>query len=76
MKKNKRPQRYLNCLVDWDAKHISKDASGKMVIKGYANTADRDRVGDVVLPSAFEKTLPEYMENPVVLFQHNWDKII
>lgn len=76
MKKNKRPQRYLNCLVDWDAKHISKDASGKMVIKGYANTADKDRVGDVVLPSAFEKTLPEYMENPVVLFQHNWDKII
>lgn len=76
MKKNKRPQRYLNCLVDWDMKHVAKDASGKMTIKGYANTADKDRVGDVVLPSAFEKTLPEYMENPVVLFQHNWDKII
>ena len=41
------------------------DASGKMVIKGFANTSDKDRVGDVVLPSAFEKSLAEYLENPV-----------
>ena len=72
----KKPQRILNCLIDWDSKQITKDASGKMIIKGYANTADKDRVGDVVLPSAFSKTLKEYMENPVVLFQHNWDKVI
>lgn len=75
-KKTNRPQRFLNCLVDWDAKQITKDASGKMVIKGLANTPSKDRVGDVVLPSAFEKSLKEYMENPVVLFQHNWDKVI
>jgi len=75
-KKQKKATRVLNCLVDWDAKHIIKDASGKMVIKGFANTADKDRIGDVVLPSAFEKSLPEYMENPVMLFQHNWDKVI
>jgi HK97 family phage prohead protease len=72
----KKPQRLLNCMVDWDVKSITKDATGKIVIKGYANTPDKDRVGDVVLPSAFEKSLAEYMENPVVLFQHNWDKII
>lgn len=76
IKKQKKATRILNCLVDWDIKHVSKDASGKMVIKGFANTSDRDRVGDVVLPSAFEKSLAEYLENPVILFQHNWDKVI
>lgn len=75
-KKMKKPQRILNCLVDWDTKSITKDASGKMIIKGYANTNDKDRVGDVVLPTAFSKSLEGYMENPVVLFQHNWDKVI
>jgi HK97 family phage prohead protease len=75
-KKSKKPQRYLNCLIDWDAKHVIKDASGKIVIKGYASTPDKDRVSDVILPSAFEKHLGEYLENPVLLFQHNWDKII
>lgn len=74
--KAKKPARILNCLIDWDTKNISKDASGKMIIKGYANTADKDRVGDVVLPSAFTKSLPEYMENPVILFQHDWDKVV
>lgn len=72
----KKPQRYLNCMVDWDTKSIQKDASGKMTIKGFANTSDKDRVGDVVLSSAFTKSLPGYLENPVVLFQHNWDKVI
>lgn len=76
IKKTKKAQRILNCLIDWDTKSITKDASGKMVIKGYANTNDKDRVGDVVLPSAFTKSLAEYMENPVILFQHNWDKVI
>ena len=76
IKKQKKATRILNCLIDWDIKHVSKDASGKMIVKGFANTADRDRVGDVVLPSAFEKSLPEYLENPVMLFQHNWDKVI
>lgn len=75
-KNNKKPQRFMNCAIDWEVKSIAKDASGKMVIKGYANTPHQDRVADVVLPTAFEKSLPEYLENPVVLFQHNWDKVI
>lgn len=76
IKKQKKATRVLNCFVDWDQKQITKDASGKMIIKGFANTSDKDRIGDVVLPTAFEKSLPEYMENPVILFQHNWDKLI
>jgi HK97 family phage prohead protease len=76
IKKVKKVSRYLHCFVDWDVKQITKDASGKMIIKGFANTADKDRIGDVVLPTAFEKSLPEYMDNPVILFQHDWDKLI
>lgn len=53
---------------------VTKDASGECLIEGYANTNDKDRVGDVVLPSAFEKSLATYMGNPILLFQHNWDQ--
>lgn len=76
IKKQKKATRILNCFVDWDQKQVVKDASGKIIIKGFANTSHKDRIGDVVLPTAFEKSLPEYMENPVILFQHNWDKLI
>lgn len=76
IKKQKKVTRILHCFVDWDSKQITKDASGKMIIKGFANTSDKDRIGDVVLPTAFEKSLAEYMENPVILFQHNWDNLI
>lgn len=53
-----------------------KDASatgGDCVIAGYANTATKDRVGDVVQPVAFEKTLPTYLKNPILLANHDWN---
>src|SRR3990170_2044149 len=54
---------------------VAKDASGEVVIEGYANTATKDRVGDVVLPKAFEKSLPTYLKNPVLLENHDWEKV-
>jgi HK97 family phage prohead protease len=65
----------ITCSVDWDTKSVTKDASGNIFIEGWANTVDKDRVGDVVLPSAFSKTMKEYMENPIMLYQHDWDKV-
>jgi HK97 family phage prohead protease len=53
-----------------------KSADGSLMIEGYANTVDKDRVGDVVLPKSFEKSIGMYMDNPVLLYQHNWDSII
>ncbi len=53
----------------------TKDASQDCVIEGYANTSTKDRVGDVVLPVAFEKSLPTYLDNPVLLLNHNWDDV-
>jgi HK97 family phage prohead protease len=53
--------------------NVVKDASEECIIEGYANTSDKDRVGDVVLPSAFEKSLPTYLSNPVLLANHDWN---
>lgn len=66
----------LDCVIEFDTKSIQKSADGALIIEGYANTVDKDRVSDVVLPEAFAETLPGYMENPVLLFQHNWDIVI
>ena len=71
----KKPTKYLICTLDIDKSKV-KAAGDSLIIEGYANTVDKDRVGDVVLPEAFTKTLPGYMENPVLLFQHDWDKVI
>lgn len=71
----KKPNKYLICTMDIDKSKV-KSVDGVLFIEGYANTIDKDRVGDVVLPEAFTKTLPTYMDNPVLLFQHDWDKVI
>jgi HK97 family phage prohead protease len=55
---------------------VTKDVSGECIIEGYANTSTKDRVGDVVLPSAFEKTLKTYLSNPVMLLNHDWNDVI
>ena len=65
----------LDAKIDFEIVDI-KSANGKLRIKGYANTVDKDRVGDVVLPAAFKKSIDTYMDNPVLLYQHNWDAII
>jgi HK97 family phage prohead protease len=49
------------------------DGSDECIIEGYANTSTKDRVGDVVLPSAFEKSLPTYLSNPILLANHDWN---
>ncbi len=52
----------------------TKDAAGDCYLEGYSNTSSKDRVGDVVLPVAFEKSLPVYLSNPIMLENHDWDK--
>ena len=45
-------------------------------IEWYASTKDKDRGKDVVEPTAFKSAIAGYMENPIVLLQHNQDKPI
>lgn len=60
--------------LDFQVKSIAKAAgSDDCIVEGYANTSSKDRVGDVVLPKAFEKSLPTYLKNPVLLANHDWN---
>jgi HK97 family phage prohead protease len=49
---------------------------GKIKIKGFASTPDIDRYNDIVEPKAFNTAMSWYMNNPVILLQHNTDKPI
>lgn len=42
-------------------------------IEGYASTTDIDRQGDVVPTSVWEKGLENYLKNPIILAQHDYD---
>lgn len=76
VKNTKKVSKKLNCSFEWDKKSLTKDGNGQVTIEGWANTEDQDRVSDVVYANAFSKSLAEYMDNPVILFQHDWDQII
>ena len=57
-------------------KAVEKD-DGSIGISGMASTMDVDRVGDVILPDAWNKGgLNNYKKNPILLFNHNYDKPI
>lgn len=47
-----------------------------LVIAGYANTSDRDRMGDIVKPEAWAKGIDNFRLNPILLLQHDHDKPI
>ena len=46
------------------------------IIEGFFTTTEVDRGGDVSLTSAFEKTMPEYMKNPILTYMHQLDKVM
>ncbi len=46
------------------------DTSDDLFIQGLASTPDVDRTDDIVEPSAFKKTLKDFMRNPVLLHNH------
>lgn len=68
--------KYAKKHFDFELKSVTKSIkSDEVVIEGYANTSSKDRVGDVVIPSAFQKSLPTYMSNPILLVNHDWNDI-
>ena len=42
-------------------------------IEGYASTVDIDRSGDVVPASVWEAGIQNYLKNPIILAQHDYD---
>ena len=65
----------LNLISEFKLKSVEED--GDLIIEGYANTTDKDRVGDVVLAEAWTKGgLDNYLKNPIILFAHNFERPI
>lgn len=59
------------------ATEVKGEGDKKVItIKGFASTGDVDRVRDRVLPTAFTETLPMFLKNPVMLLQHDDNKVI
>lgn len=68
--------KYATKTFDFEITSVTKNAkSAECIIEGYANTSSKDRVGDVVIPTAFQKSLPTYLKNPVLLVNHDWADI-
>ena len=50
---------------------------GSVMIRGMASTADFDRAGDSISAEAWQKGgLKNFEKNPIILFNHNYDKPI
>lgn len=55
--------------VEWQQK--AEGSEGRR-FEGWASTEQLDFDGDVVRASAFRETLPRFLANPVLLWQHDW----
>lgn len=47
-----------------------------LIIHGMASTDDKDRVGDVISPMAWKNGLEHYKLNPIILFNHDYNRPI
>lgn len=50
------------------------DEEDYLVVEGMASTDDVDRMGDVVVPSAWIDGVKGFSKNPIILFNHNYSK--
>lgn len=59
-------------------KSVDTGNDGDLKIEGYASTVAEDRASDVILASAWTKSggLNNFQRNPILLFNHNYDKPI
>jgi len=59
-------------------KTLNEDENGSINIRGLASTNSIDRVGDVINHDAWTKSggLQNFEKNPIILFNHNYDKPI
>ena len=49
------------------------DGIDSIYIEGYASTNDTDRSGDVIPSSVWEAGIQNYLKNPILLAQHDYD---
>ena len=49
---------------------------GSVTVRGMASTKDFDRAGDSISPSAWKNGLGNFEKNPIILFNHDYNKPI
>ncbi len=52
------------------------DGLSERQFAGYANTWDLDSDGDMVMPGAFNATIPQFLTDGFIAWQHGWDNPI
>lgn len=63
--------------LDSSIKSVEEDMEGELKIAGYASTNAMDRSADRILATAWTKGgLKNFQNNPILLFNHNYDKPI
>lgn len=65
-----------NLVKKADTDDTNQEEGSKRLIEGYANFKVIDRIGDLIDPQAFEKSLETYMVNPQLRFNHEEGKSI
>lgn len=73
-------QKAINKVFTFDSsiKAVDTGQDGELKIEGYASTVAMDRSADVILANAWTKSggLNNFQKNPILLFNHNYDKPI
>lgn len=64
---------YLNSAFTTKELPSADDTIESIFIEGYASTNDVDRAGDVVPASVWEAGMKNYLNNPIILAQHDHD---
>jgi len=71
------PNKILNLTSDFEVKAVVEKEDDIILIEGYANTTEKDRVGDVIVEEAWTKGgMDNYLLNPIILAYHNKEKPI
>jgi HK97 family phage prohead protease/HK97 family phage major capsid protein len=63
---------YLNSTFTKDLPTATEPIDS-IYISGYANTTTVDRVGDIIPMTAWNKAMENYLKNPIILTQHDYD---
>lgn len=61
---------YLNSTF---TKGSQEEGADNIFIEGYANTTDTDRSGDVIVSTAWQTGVENYLKNPIILAYHDHD---
>jgi HK97 family phage prohead protease/HK97 family phage major capsid protein len=74
MKDNIKKVIHLDSVFTKDALPKSDETIDSINIEGYANTTEKDRAGDVITADAWKSGMENYLKNPIILFNHDYDE--